>query len=85
MDEPEAALSPKRQLSLFSRISEMAREGSQYIIVTHSPILMAIPDADIIQFDSYGIRYVDYEETESYRITEMFINHREMMVEGLVE
>lgn len=85
MDEPEAALSPRRQMSLFSRISEMARGGSQYIIVTHSPILMAIPDADIIQFDPYGPRYVDYEETESYKITEMFINHRGMVIDGLVE
>lgn len=83
MDEPEAALSPNRQLSLFSRISEMAREGSQYIIVTHSPILLAIPGADIIQFDGRGMRYLDYEGTESYRITKMFINHMGMMVESL--
>jgi predicted ATPase len=85
MDEPEAALSPNRQLALFSRIAEMSREGSQYIIVTHSPILLAIPGADIIQFDGTGMHYVQYEETESYRITEMFVNHREMMVGALVE
>ena len=84
MDEPEAALSAQRQLSLFSRIAEMSREGSQYIIVTHSPILLAIPDADIIGFDQYGIRYLSYEDTESYRITEMFINHRETMVKELL-
>ena len=84
MDEPEAALSAQRQLSLFSRIAEMAREGSQYIIVTHSPILLAIPDADIIGFDQYGIRYLNYEDTESYRITEMFINPRDMMVKELL-
>lgn len=52
-------------------------------IVTHSPILLAIPGADIIQFDGRGMRYVDYEDTESYRITKVFINHREMMVESL--
>lgn len=85
MDEPEAALSPNRQLSLFSRIADMARDGSQYIIVTHSPILLAIPDADIIQFDANGMHYVSYEETESYRITEMFISHRDMMVDSLTE
>ena len=84
MDEPEAALSAQRQLSLFSIIAEMAREGSQYIIVTHSPILLAIPDADIIGFDQYGIRYLNYEDTESYRITEMFINPRDMMVKELL-
>ena len=84
MDEPEAALSPQRQLSLFTRIAEMAREGSQYIIVTHSPILLAMPDADIIGFDGNGLRYLDYEETESYRITEMMINHRDLMVSQLL-
>ena len=85
MDEPEAALSPNRQLALFSRMAEMAREGSQYIIVTHSPILLALPNADILQFDAQGLHYVDYEQTESYRITEMFINHRETMVRALVD
>lgn len=52
-------------------------------IVTHSPILLAIPGADIIQFDGRGMRYLDYEGTESYRITKMFINHMGMMVESL--
>ncbi|MBO4537136.1 MAG: AAA family ATPase [Bacteroidales bacterium] len=85
MDEPEAALSPKRQLSLFSRIAEMARDGSQYIIVTHSPILLALPDADIVGFDGAGLDYLDYEETESFKITELFINHRERMISELLE
>ena len=84
IDEPEAALSPQRQLSLFSRIAEMAGEGSQYIIVTHSPILLAMPGADIVGFDDTGLRYLDYEETESYRITEMMINHRDLMVSQLL-
>ena len=84
MDEPEAALSPNRQLALFSRIAEMARAGSQYIIVTHSPILLAFPGADILQFDAQGLHYVDYEQTESYRITEMFVNHRDTMVNALL-
>ena len=85
MDEPEAALSPQRQLSLFTRIAEMAKEGFQYIIVTHSPILLAMPGADIICFDDSGIRYLTYEETESYRITEMMINHRDLMIPQLLE
>ena len=84
MDEPEAALSPNRQLTLFSQIAQMAREGSQYIIVTHSPILLALPGADILQFDGKGIHSVEYEQTESYRITELFVNHREAMVQALV-
>lgn len=85
MDEPEAALSPNRQLSLFSSIAGMSGDGSQYIIVTHSPILLALPGADIIQFDGQGMHYVVYEETESYRITELFVNHRETMVNALVK
>lgn len=84
MDEPEAALSPQRQLSLFTRIAEMAKDGSQYIIVTHSPILLAMPVADIIGFDGTGIHYLDYEQTESYRITELMINHRDRMVRELL-
>ena len=84
MDEPEAALSPQRQLSLFSRIAQMAKEGSQYIIVTHSPVLLAMPGADIIGFDDKGIRYLEYEETESYRITEMMVNHRDLLVSQLL-
>ena len=52
-------------------------------IVTHSPMLLAIPGADIIQFDGRGMRHVDYEYTESYRITKMFISHMGMMVESL--
>lgn len=83
MDEPEAALSPARQLALFSHIAEMARGGSQYIIVTHSPILLGLPGAEILVFDESGISPQAYEDTESYRITEMFINHRDGIVEWL--
>lgn len=85
MDEPEAALSPNRQLTLFSRMVQMARKGAQYVIVTHSPILLALPDADIYSFDETSIHPVGYEETDSYRVTEMMINHRELMVKNLME
>ena len=85
MDEPEAALSPNRQLELFSRIAKMAKDGAQYIIVTHSPILLAIPDADIIGFDDSGMHYLEYEQTDSYKITEAFINRRDIMVSSLFE
>ena len=61
----------------------MAKDGSQYIIVTHSPILLALPDADIIGFDDTGIHHLDYRDTESYKITELFINHRDRMVSAL--
>ena len=83
MDEPEAALSPHRQLALFSKIVQMAREGSQYIIVTHSPILLAIPGAEIYAFDKTGIHQQTYEETDSYRCYELFLNHRETIISQL--
>ena len=83
MDEPEAALSPHRQLALFSKIVQMAREGSQYIIVTHSPILLAIPGAEIYAFGQTGIRQQAYEETDSYRCYELFLNHRETIISQL--
>ena len=83
MDEPEAALSPHRQLALFSKIMQMARDGSQYIIVTHSPILLAIPEAEIYAFDQTGVHRQAYEETDSYQCYELFINHRETIVSQL--
>lgn len=84
MDEPEAALSPNRQLTLFSRIADMSQEGSQYVIVTHSPILLGMPGADILAFKRNEIVHQAYEDTESYRITELFINHREAIAGRLI-
>jgi predicted ATPase len=84
MDEPEAALSPQRQLSLLSTIASMAKDGSQYIIVTHSPILLAIPGTDIVCFDESGLVRQEYEETLSYRLTEMIINHRKAVIPRLI-
>ncbi len=77
-DEPEAALSPQRQLTLLMQIYRCAKEGAQFFIVTHSPILLGIPDADIYCFDNGSIHLCEYEETESYQVTEMFINNRQM-------
>ena len=76
-DEPEAALSPQRQLTLLIQIYRCAKEGAQFFIVTHSPILLGIPDADIYCFDNGSIHLCEYEETESYQVTEMFINNME--------
>lgn len=84
MDEPEAALSPQRQLTLFIQIVKMAEKGSQFIIASHSPILLGIPGADIISFDDGRVRRCSYEETESYQVMEMFINNRERLVERLL-
>lgn len=83
-DEPEAALSPQRQLTLLMEICSCAKQGSQFIIATHSPILLGIPDAQIISFDEGRIHNCKYEDTESYKITEMFINSREILLERLL-
>ena len=85
MDEPEAALSVQRQLTLLIHISELARQGAQFIIATHSPILLGLPGAEILQFDEEGIRPVEYEETESYRITKLFVENRKGMLRRLLE
>lgn len=83
-DEPEAALSPQRQLTLLMEIYECARTGSQFIIVTHSPILLGIPGAEILTFDDGLIHPCTYEETDSYQVTEMFVNNREQLLGRLL-
>ena len=83
-DEPEAALSPQRQLTLLIEIYECAKNGGQFIIATHSPILLGIPDASILSFDGDDIHTCDYEETESYQITKMFIEDRKQILRRLL-
>jgi len=85
LDEPEAALSPQRQLTLLMEIDRLAKDGSQFLIVTHSPILLALPGAEILSFDDDGIRPIAYEDTDSYRITSMFVNDRERLLHHLLE
>ena len=84
LDEPEAALSPQRQLTLLLEISKCARNGSQFIIVTHSPILLGFPDAEILSFDDGEIHPISYEDTQSYQITKMFINDRRQILRHLL-
>jgi predicted ATPase len=85
LDEPEAALSPQRQLSLLIIINELVNNNSQFIIATHSPILLGIEDATIYSFDNEQIRQVAYEETESYRITKLFIENRSLLLKHLYD
>lgn len=85
LDEPEAALSPQSQLTLLIEIYRCAKEGAQFFIATHSPILLGIPDAQILCFDNGSIHTCSYEETESYQITEMFINNRKFVLERLLK
>lgn len=75
LDEPEAALSPNRQLAALSAIHQLVRDDSQFIIATHSPILLAYPNAKILLFDGTGITEVAYEDTEHFAITRDFLNH----------
>lgn len=85
LDEPEAALSPQRQLTLLMEIYECARQESQFIIVTHSPILLGIPGAEILTFDDGQIHACEYEETESYQVMEMFMNNRTQLLKRLLD
>ena len=85
LDEPEAALSPQRQLTLLIEISRLAKQGAQFIIASHSPILLGIPDAQILSFDDGVIHECSYTETESYQVTEMFINSREYLLKRLLD
>lgn len=75
LDEPEAALSPSRQLAALSVIHQLVEDHSQFIIATHSPILLSYPNARIIQFDGSGISEVAYEDTEHFVVTRDFLNH----------
>jgi predicted ATPase len=84
LDEPEAALSPQRQLALLAIIHDLVENhGSQFIIASHSPILMAYPDAAIYQLTGDGITRVAYEETEHYTITRDFLNMPERFFKTL--
>ena len=84
LDEPEAALSPQRQLTLLMEIDRCAKEDSQFIIVTHSPILLGLPGAEILSFDDGPIHPCTYEETDSYQVTSLFINNREQLLHRLL-
>ncbi len=84
-DEPEAALSPMRQMTLLAEIDRLVKAGSQLIIATHSPILMAYPGACIYELSEQGIAHVDYKDTEHYRVTKQFLDAPERMLRYLIE
>lgn len=85
LDEPEAALSPKRLLTLMAEINALVNNNSQFIIATHSPMLLTLPGADILEFSQKGIRRVSYQETEHYQITRRFLENPEKMLRYLLE
>jgi predicted ATPase len=84
LDEPEAALSPARQLTFLRIMHDLTKNGDvQFIIATHSPILLGFPDATILQFDENGMSPIEYEMTSHYQITKYFLSHREKMLADL--
>jgi len=84
LDEPEAALSPSRQMSMISRMHELVALNCQFLIATHSPILMAYPEADILVLGENGLEKAVYEDTEHYQVMKSFINNREGMLRELL-
>lgn len=86
LDEPEAALSPTRQLAFLTLLHDLLKEGNvQFIIATHSPILLGYPDARIYHFHEKGVEEIEYEQTEHYQVTSYFLQHREKMLAQLFE
>ena len=84
-DEPEAALSPARLMRLMYRMDELVKRQSQFIISTHSPILMAFPEAEVFVLTEEGISAVPYQETDHFRITREFMSAPEKMLRYLFE
>lgn len=85
LDEPEAALSPMRLMTLLIEMDRLVKHDSQFIIATHSPILMAFPEAEIYEFSEQGIDRVRYEDTEHYRVTKQFMIDHKRIVHQLLE
>jgi predicted ATPase len=83
LDEPEAALSPQRQLALLAMIFDLVAEGAQFVIATHSPILLAFPNARIYSFDESPIAEVAWDQTEHVRLTRDFLANPERYLRGL--
>jgi predicted ATPase len=84
LDEPEAALSPNRQLSFLSRLHELIGQRSQFIIATHSPIILAYPDATIYEFTESGVAKAAYDELEHVQVTRNFLNRTDVFLETLM-
>ena len=85
MDEPEAALSPQRQLTLLLHMSRMAAGDAQFVVASHSPILLGFPNAQILSFDGGKIHDISWEETDSYKITKLFLDNREGVLRRLLD
>ncbi len=85
LDEPEAALSPWRQMACLAQINELVKQNSQFIIATHSPILMAYPEADIFVLSDEAISLTPYQETDHYILSRQFLNNPAKILKHLLE
>ena len=85
LDEPEAALSPMRLLRLMARMRELVNDQSQFIISTHSPILMAFPDAEVYEITADGMERVGFRDTAHWQITRRFLENPEKMMKYLFD
>lgn len=85
MDEPEAALSPQRQLAFLASLHQLVQARSQFIIATHSPIITAYPNAWIYAVSEAGLQRIAYEETDQFRVTRNFLNDRDRYLRLLTE
>ncbi len=85
LDEPEAALSPQRQLAILRIIYKLAQENTQFIIATNSPIFVSIPNAEVLSLSERGIEKISFEETECFQVMSMFIKYRERLLYDLLQ
>lgn len=85
LDEPEAALSPTRQLALLAHVHRLVQASSQFIIATHSPILMSYPNATIYSLENEAIQKVEYTDTEHFVVSKQFLNNHTAMLEELLQ
>jgi predicted ATPase len=83
LDEPEAALSPLRQMSMLRRMRDLVQQGCQFVVATHAPILLAYPGAWIYELDEQGVRRVEYDDTATVRVTREFLGDRNATLEEL--
>ena len=83
LDEPEAPLSPLRQLAFISMLKQMLEQDAQFIIATHSPLIMALPGAVILSFDQQPIQPIGYAQTEHYTLTRAFLNNPDSFLQKL--
>lgn len=84
LDEPEAALSPQRQLAFLSRLHDLVEDGAQFIIATHAPIMLGYPHATIYEFSDRGVEPVEFDELEHVKLTRNFLARRETFLDVLL-